>query len=130
MMIDTGITIAGTFIATGGETIKFGSIALIPISGGTAAPASAAVVISIPAEAAGAGLIATGTILLASDIQGYNSASQAMRDAKMLHPSDKISNAKWKHIKNNHTISSLKEQVQYGKLSQSQIIEKLKKSFL
>lgn len=52
-----------------------------------------------------------------------------MRDAQMLHPSDKISNAKWKHIKNNHTISSLKEQVQYGKLSKSQIIEKLKKSF-
>lgn len=130
MMIDTGITIAGTFIATGGETIKFGSIALIPMSGGTATSVAAAgVAIAIPVEAVGIGVSATGTLLLASDIQGYNNASQAMRDAKMLNPSNKISNAKWKHIKNNHTISSIKEQVQYGKLSKSQIMEKLKKSF-
>lgn len=81
MMIDTGIMIAGAFIATGGETVAFGGVALAPETGG------GSLVVAIPAEAVavvGAEVSATGTLLLASDIQGYNSASQTMRDAKML----------------------------------------------
>lgn len=59
-------------------------------------------VIAIPAEAvavAGAGVTATGTILLASDTNGYNQASQAMRDAEMLKEKEiKWSNHGYKHF--------------------------------
>lgn len=61
--------------------MAFGGVALVPETGG------GSLVIAIPAEAVavvGAGVSATGTLLLASDIQGYNSTSQAMRDAKMF----------------------------------------------
>ena len=90
MMIDTGIMIAGAFIATGGETVAFGGVALALETGG------GSLAIAIPAEAiavVGAEVSATGTLLLASDIQGYNSASQAMRDAKMLSSNKPLENA-------------------------------------
>lgn len=47
----------------------------------------------------------------------------------MLQSPNYISNTKWKHIENNHTIFSLKKQVKNGKLSESQIKEKLTKTF-
>lgn len=93
MMYDVGIMFVGGFVGTSGEILVYGSVAAAPETLG------ASLVIAIPAEAVaaiGAGVTATGTILLASDTNGYNQASQALRDAKMFDEdslSNKIRNA-------------------------------------
>lgn len=96
MMFDVGMMFVGGFVGTGGEVVVYSSVAAAPETLGTS------LVIAIPAEAvavAGAGVTATGTILLASDTNGYNQASQAMRDAEMLKEKEiKWSNHGYKHF--------------------------------
>ncbi|MCM1060151.1 MAG: hypothetical protein NC452_07630 [Eubacterium sp.] len=91
MVIDAGITFSGIFVGKSAEAFVISSIAAVPETGGVS------LVAAIPAYAAGAladtVVTGTGVILLASDIQGYNSASQAMRDAKMFESNDGLSNA-------------------------------------
>ena len=78
---DFGVFISGFIVGTGGDIIIGAGLAISPETGG------ASVSLVIPgaiAEAVGAGITATGAFLIASDANGFNNASQAMRDARMF----------------------------------------------
>lgn len=78
---DTGVILAGVIVGTSGDMMIGGGFSLAPVTGGTSL---AFAIPGIGASAIGGGVTVAGMFLMASDLNGFNNASDAFRDAEMF----------------------------------------------